>query len=286
MSSCPPFPLNNVHGGYEQMMPNTYPRSHQGNGNSASMMPQSSVTQPHPQPFAPAPATRPLVLRTRAAGGVKPQSGPSSPYGQIPLMPHQQSSLQQEADQPTHIVGSHGHCGILPSTAGRPAAPTGPGAGKSTVIAQKDADGRFPCPHCTKTYLHAKHLKRHLLRHTGDSPYMCVLCRDTFSRSDVLKRHFQKCSIRRGNPTRASHLSHSPAHHKKHQAAQAKSAADSGLNQINGMNSMQGNGVQGDNVVRASGVASMCDGMPNKSNDKSQLSRSSSISRTDDNNRD
>lgn len=30
---------------------------------------------------------------------------------------------------------------------------------------------------------------------------MCVLCRDTFSRSDILKRHFQKCSIRRGNPT-------------------------------------------------------------------------------------
>ncbi|KAI1839687.1 hypothetical protein JX266_014101 [Neoarthrinium moseri] len=114
---------------------------------------------------------------------------------------------------------------------------------------------------------------------------MCVLCRDTFSRSDVLKRHFQKCSIRRGNPTRASHLSHSPAHHKKHQAAQAKSAADSGLNQINGMNSMQGNGVQGDNVVRAFGMASMSDGMPNMSNGQSHPSRSS-ISRMDDNNRD
>jgi hypothetical protein len=25
---------------------------------------------------------------------------------------------------------------------------------------------------------------------------MCVLCKDTFSRSDILKRHFQKCSIR------------------------------------------------------------------------------------------
>jgi len=44
---------------------------------------------------------------------------------------------------------------------------------------------------------------------------MCVLCRDTFSRSDILKRHFQKCSIRRGNPTGASHLSHAQAHLKK-----------------------------------------------------------------------
>jgi len=44
---------------------------------------------------------------------------------------------------------------------------------------------------------------------------MCILCRDTFSRSDILKRHFQKCSIRRGNPTGASHLSHAQTHLKK-----------------------------------------------------------------------
>jgi hypothetical protein len=37
---------------------------------------------------------------------------------------------------------------------------------------------------------------------------MCHLCKDTFSRSDILKRHFQKCSIRRGNPTGANHLAH------------------------------------------------------------------------------
>lgn len=76
------------------------------------------------------------------------------------------------------------------------------------MIPQKDADGKYPCPHCNKTYLHAKHLKRHLLRHTGDRPYMCHLCKDTFSRSDILKRHFQKCSLRRGNPTGANHLAH------------------------------------------------------------------------------
>lgn len=54
---------------------------------------------------------------------------------------------------------------------------------------------------------------------------MCVLCKDTFSRSDILKRHFQKCSLRRGNPTGASHLSHPQAHLKRSQAA-ANAAAN------------------------------------------------------------
>ena len=55
---------------------------------------------------------------------------------------------------------------------------------------------------------------------------MCVLCRDTFSRSDILKRHFQKCSVRRGNPTGLSHLSSPAAHLKKSQAASAKASND------------------------------------------------------------
>ena len=53
---------------------------------------------------------------------------------------------------------------------------------------------------------------------------MCVLCRDTFSRSDILKRHFQKCSVRRGNPSGLSHLSSPAAHLKKSQAAAAKAS--------------------------------------------------------------
>ncbi|KAL7272224.1 hypothetical protein RUND412_004980 [Rhizina undulata] len=103
--------------------------------------------------------------------------------------------------------------GIINASSGRSSANTGitPGA-TSQITPVKDQDGKFPCPHCPKTYLHAKHLKRHLLRHTGDRPYQCVLCKDTFSRSDILKRHFQKCSIRRGNPTGATHLSHAHAH--------------------------------------------------------------------------
>ena len=59
---------------------------------------------------------------------------------------------------------------------------------------------------------------------------MCVLCNDTFSRSDILKRHFQKCSVRRGNPTGASHLSNPAAHLKKSQAAAAKAAQNAAGN--------------------------------------------------------
>jgi len=138
------------------------------------------------------------------------------------------------------------------------------------VIPQKDADGKFPCPHCTKTYLHAKHLKRHLLRHTGDRPYMCVLCRDTFSRSDILKRHFQKCSIRRGNPTGASHLSHPQAHVKKNQQQAVK--ADGDLSHMNGMN-----GMPTDGLAHGFGMVQMPDNIANMGNDQNQLSRSSSV---------
>ena len=68
---------------------------------------------------------------------------------------------------------------------------------------------------------------------------MCVLCRDTFSRSDILKRHFQKCSIRRGNPTGASHLSHAQAHLKKsHPGPHKNSPSMSNENELMGSNGM------------------------------------------------
>lgn len=65
----------------------------------------------------------------------------------------------------TPVVGSKGRRGILPSAPGRPVAPVaGTLAAMNMVIPPKDADGKFSCPYCTKTYLRAKHLKRHYLR--------------------------------------------------------------------------------------------------------------------------
>lgn len=60
---------------------------------------------------------------------------------------------------------------------------------------------------------------------TGIRPYSCGLCNDTFSRSDILKRHFLKCSVRRGNPNGEHHLSHSRATKKSKLEAAAKARA-------------------------------------------------------------
>ncbi|KAI9171198.1 Nicotinate catabolism cluster-specific transcription factor [Paramyrothecium foliicola] len=266
--------------GIYSMAQNPYP-PHPGYGTSGAMMPQATTAASHPQPIAPAPAGSrgPPVLRPMPPGGIMSQSAVNGPYGPNTMLNH---PVLTEQEPPTHVVGSQGRRGILPSAPGRPAAPTaGSGTAKSTVIPVKDADGKFPCPHCTKTYLHAKHLKRHLLRHTGDRPYMCVLCRDTFSRSDILKRHFQKCSIRRGNPTGASHLSHPQAHVKKN--AQAQKAAGIGnegdMNHLNGLNNLPGDG-----MVHPFGMVPVSDGLNNMGNDQNQLSRSNSMNRLDNGN--
>ncbi|KAK4644377.1 hypothetical protein QC761_304240 [Podospora bellae-mahoneyi] len=283
MASYPPPPNQSAGrgAGNYPMMNNSYPT--QGYPASTStMMPNTTAAAAHPQPIAPAPspagARAPPVLRPMPASGM-PQAGISSPYVQSPMM-GQNGMLPEGGDQPTHVVGSQGRRGILPSAPGRPAAPA-PGTTAKNPIPQKDADGKFPCPHCTKTYLHAKHLKRHLLRHTGDRPYMCVLCRDTFSRSDILKRHFIKCSVRRGNPTGASHLSHPQAHVKKNAAAQQK-AIEGEVNHMNGMPSIPGDGM----VQHPFGLISAPEAMTNMANDQNQLSRSSSINRIEDANRD
>ena len=253
-----------------------------GYATSAAVMPQTATAAFHPQPTAtasappPAGGRGPPVLLPMPPGGLVPQAGQPSPYGPGSLT--QPNPFLQEGNQPTRVVGSQGRRGILPSASGRPAAPpAGTTAAKSTVITVKDSDGKFPCPHCTKTYLHTKHLKRHLLRHTGDRPYICVLCRDTFSRSDILKRHFQKCSIRRGNPTGASHLSHPQAHVKKNaQAQKAAGLANEGdMNHLNGLNNMP----QADGMVHPFGMVPVQDGMNNMAGDQNQLSRSNSMNR-------
>ncbi|KAK1657341.1 hypothetical protein BDP55DRAFT_638801 [Colletotrichum godetiae] len=229
-----------------------------------SMQLQITMASSHSQPIALDPASGRVFshLHPIPAGGVRLQSGVNSPYGPGAVMPGDIG----EANRPLHVVGYQGCRGILPSALGRPiTTPAGAGNTRSTVIPVKDADGKFPCPHCTKTYLHAKHLKRHLLRHTGDRPYMCVLCRDTFSRSDILKRHFQKCSIRRGNLAGASHLSHSEARVK----------SNGGPNHPNGLSDMTA-----DTRVQPIDVTTVPDEMRNLQI-ISQLSRTSSLMKSD-----
>ena len=76
------------------------------------------------------------------------------------------ASGSNNGNPPRPVVGSQGRRGILPSDDGRPpvAAVDGDTSGKANFNPAKGADGKYACPHCPKTYLHAKHLKRHHLR--------------------------------------------------------------------------------------------------------------------------
>jgi hypothetical protein len=130
---------------------------------SSSMLPQSSTAISRPQPIAPAPAPHRMsqALCPMPPHGLQHmQSGMHGQPNKISLPP-----LWENLEPPIHVVGSQGRRGILPNAPGRPPVTAiGTGSTKNTLVLGKDAEGKFPCPHCTKTYLHAKHRKRHLLR--------------------------------------------------------------------------------------------------------------------------
>ena len=63
---------------------------------------------------------------------------------------------------------------------------------------------------------------------TGERPYSCSLCGKTSSRSDIIKTHFQRCSIRRGNPTGATHLSNAQSHSRRRNPKKQDSASSTG----------------------------------------------------------
>lgn len=82
---------------------------------------------------------------------MQPQYGQPQLLSQPPMPPSQEQ-------EPIHVVGQQGRRGVLPNATGRPL------PGKAALVPTKDAEGKYTCPNCTKTYLHLKHLKRHLLR--------------------------------------------------------------------------------------------------------------------------
>ena len=82
------------------------------------------------------------------------------------ILREQQNNALQISDAshmdeyPLRVVGKQGIRGILPSVCdGAELNPE-----KLQPVLAKDKNGKYPCLHCQKTYLHAKHLKRHLLR--------------------------------------------------------------------------------------------------------------------------
>lgn len=193
--------------------------------------PSSTYTSASSMAYTSAPSAPPRALQE-----IAPM--PSRHNGLTPIT-SRNTLLPQPDDQTQHrhVVGQQGRRGVLPSAPGRASVNVVSGANmdgvgeikKAEFVPEKNEDGKYPCPCCHKIYLHAKHLKRHFLRRkslpsiwhgssinyildTGHRPYTCGLCMDNFSRSDILKRHFSKCSDRRGNPSGQSHLMHSRMH--------------------------------------------------------------------------
>lgn len=127
--------------------------------------PPACTAQRYPQPIAPAPPRdrRPdfngLPL---GAFGYCDGNG----WGMTPNVPDSTGSLHAKEQQCTPVVGPQGHRAMLPIVPRRatPVSNRANDTAKSTIIPVKEAHGKFPCPHCHRTYLHAKHLKRHILR--------------------------------------------------------------------------------------------------------------------------
>jgi len=162
LSSASSAPTNP--GSFAQMQHSAPPRTLQP---QPSQQPPS-VSAYTTQSILTPPATSIAAPHFYAAGAVgsrptdilpRPPDGMPLPQYQQQLASQPTALPKQVEPEPTHVVGQQGRRGILPSAPGRPA----PTSGKP-VIPVKDADGKFPCPNCTKTYLHAKHLKRHMLR--------------------------------------------------------------------------------------------------------------------------
>lgn len=88
------------------------------------------------------------------------------------------------------VVGRQGTRGPLPIDNGdNPLEDT-------EIEPEQRPDGKWGCPSCDASFSFPKHVKRHYMRHTGERPYACLCCNTTFARSDVLKRHFEKCAER------------------------------------------------------------------------------------------
>ena len=146
------------------------PQPYQAHG----MMPPNTTAQAYPQLIAPAPP------RDRRPEYGMPPGPYSHPESKAPMwtgaeaMPPTTAAYMPKEPPRTQVVGSQGRRGILPSVPGRPTAVANGvnGTTKTTTTPVKDADGKFPCPHCNKTYLHAKHLKRHLLRRKSDRDFL------------------------------------------------------------------------------------------------------------------
>lgn len=78
-----------------------------------------------------------------------------------------QLHVTPQRSHPFHVVGFQGRRGNIPCDDRAATAIDQNSGGQSYAhVPTKDENGKYPCSYCAKTYLHAKHLKRHMLRRT------------------------------------------------------------------------------------------------------------------------
>lgn len=65
------------------------------------------------------------------------------------------------------------------------------------VRQKSQAEAEYKCKFCTKTFMKARNLRRHILTHNEVKPYRCKACDSCFSRYDHLKFHQIHCKGRR-----------------------------------------------------------------------------------------
>ncbi|OAQ58975.2 hypothetical protein VFPPC_11470 [Pochonia chlamydosporia 170] len=128
----------------------SYPPN-QSYGISAHMMPGTTRTASHSQPIVPASSARydSPTLHPMPPNGLTGQPGVTPPCGSASVM--LPNRVVYNGALPPRVVGSQGRRGSLLCNAGRPVVPA---AGeKYNAVQTKDADGKYPCPHCAKSYL-------------------------------------------------------------------------------------------------------------------------------------
>ncbi|XP_029958183.1 zinc finger protein 1035 [Salarias fasciatus] len=72
-----------------------------------------------------------------------------------------------------------------------------PPAEKTAGHSQADSEAEYKCKFCTKTFMKARSLRRHILTHNEVKPYRCKACDGCFSRYDHLKVHQSRCKGRK-----------------------------------------------------------------------------------------
>ena len=131
----------------------------------ATLVPPSLLTTPSPA-SASSQGSAPLEMNSTPPVPATFESAARAFMDTIPSQsadPSQLASNQQP--QPDHVVGSQGRRGVLPNDPDFPPVDyISQLLARTAQMPEAGEDGKYPCRHCRRSYLHGKHLKRHMMR--------------------------------------------------------------------------------------------------------------------------